>query len=362
MIFNKPIKIKELQLKNRVFLAPLAGVSDIPFRRICQEKQAGLTYVEMLSSVAIAYGNKKTFDMMARHPKEEVLGVQVTGPGALEVEKAISILDKKEFEALDINMGCPVRKVVGAGCGSAILKDQPRLKETVEKARAATSKPLSIKVRIGYTVEDINIEKTAENVASSMADIHGRTRADSYAIKCRHSHIQEGINIARSFHPSLITVGNGDLFSYKDALEMHAKTGCDALMVSRGALGNPWIFEEILNLAPYEPTFEEWYDLVRRHMDYQEEHYGKTKLAAILMRKHLLWYSKGYYGSKALRERLNSVESLDAAKEILASYALSVPKSARRYKDTEEEKPPEGYDPKFEMDRVLDRGVGDEGL
>ncbi|KAB8033409.1 tRNA dihydrouridine synthase [Fluviispira multicolorata] len=362
--FNQPIQIGNLTLKNRVFLAPLAGVSDIPFRRICQELGAGLTYVEMLSATAIAYNNKRTFEMMARHASENVLGVQITGPTAAQVAHAISVLDKQGFETIDINMGCPVRKVVTAGCGSGILKDPERISETVKLARSATSRPLSAKFRLGYTRENINVVNTVERVLAENVDmftIHGRTRSESYSTPCDLSGIKLAMHTALANSKPVIKVGNGDVFDLSSALKMQQETACDAIMVSRGALGNPWIFKEILSAKKVQPEFSEWLDVVFRHLDYQEEHFGKTKLAAILARKHLLWYSKGFPASKSLRDVLNRVEDLNDARALLKNYAANTPKDFIRYAGSNTDLSSD-YDPKYEMDRKLDRGVGDEGM
>ncbi|MBX9703272.1 MAG: tRNA dihydrouridine synthase DusB [Silvanigrellaceae bacterium] len=361
--FNQPLQIKNLSLKNRVFLAPLAGVSDIPFRRVCQEMGAGLTYVEMLSATAIFYKNKRTFEMMARHCSESVLGVQVTGPNAEQVCKAIEILDKQGFDTIDINMGCPVRKVVSAGCGSAILKEPERISTTVACAREVTSKPLSAKIRLGFTREEVNVDDSAYRISSAGADmltIHGRTRSESYSTPCDLEGIKKGLASTEQTNASLIKVGNGDLFSVADAFKMRSYTQCDAVMVSRGALGNPWIFKEILQASPFQPHFEEWLDLVLRHLEYQKEYFGNTRIAAILFRKHLLWYAKGFPNMRALRERLNSVQSLEEAQEILKSYAQCAPKALRRFSD--EHRGEGSFDPKYEMHRELDRGVGEEGM
>lgn len=362
--FNQPIQLGSLKLKNRVFLAPLAGVSDIPFRRIAQEMGAGLTYVEMLSATAISYKNKKTFDMMARHSSESILGVQVTGPDAEQVAHAVSVLDKQGFDTIDINMGCPVRKVVNAGCGSAILKDPERISQTVKLAREATTKPLSAKFRLGYTREHINVEETTNRVLSEQVDmftIHGRTRSESYSTPCDLHGIQLSMQAAAKTPSKVIKVGNGDIFDFHFAEKMQQETGCDAIMISRGALGNPWIFKEILEGKSYQPTFSEWYEVLLRHIAYQEEHYGKTKISAILARKHLLWYTKGFPQSKALRDVLNKVEDLEQAKELLKDYAKKIAPHYIRYGDGDYGVH-EGYDPKFEMDRQLDRGVGDEDM
>ncbi|BBH53286.1 tRNA dihydrouridine synthase [Fluviispira sanaruensis] len=362
--FNQPIQLGNLTLKNRVFLAPLAGVSDVPFRRICQELGAGLTYVEMLSATAIAYKNKRTFEMMARHASESILGVQVTGPSAEQVAHAVSVLDQQGFDTIDINMGCPVRKVVTAGCGSGILREPERISKTVELARSATARPLSAKFRLGYTREEVNVVNTVERVLAENVDmftIHGRTRSESYSTPCDLMGIKLAIDTALSKQKSVIKVGNGDIFNYASARKMQEETTCDAVMVSRGALGNPWIFKEILLAETVQPEFAEWLDLVLRHLAYQEEFFGKTKLAAILARKHLLWYTKGFPSSKSLRDVLNRVEDLDEARAHLKNYAANIAKDCIRFAGSASELTSD-YDPKYEMDRKLDRGVGDEGM
>ena len=387
--FASPFYIGRLEVPNRVLLAPLAGVSDVPFRRICQQQGAGLTYVEMLSATALRYKNKRTFEMMARHPSEKILGVQVTGPSAQEVEEAVGILDAVGFDTIDLNMGCPVKKVVGAGCGSAILKDQVRLLSTVEAARAATGLPLSIKVRLGYTRQELNVESTIENGLHGKCDmitVHGRTRSEGYdkpvdlpgihvavnklrSLSHRNSFPLPGIDelppAANPILPDSNTmplaaangtplVGNGDVFCFASANRMVLETGCDAVMVSRGALGNPWVFKEILLGHSYRPCIVEWKDLVLQHIAWHEEHYGKTKLSAVLMRKHLLWYAKGFPGVKGLRDHFNVLENLDDARAMVRQYASTLNTETERYATSEAR----AYDPKYEMDREIDRGVG----
>ncbi len=372
LFFSKPLQVGKLRIKNRVLLAPLAGVSDVPFRRVCQEQGAGLTYVEMLSATAIRYKNRRTFEMMARHPSESVLGVQVTGSNAEDVAFAIEQLDALGFETIDINMGCPVKKVTSAGCGSAILKDPQRVEKTVSLARQSTSLPLSAKIRLGFTREDVNVTDTVSRITLSAADmvtIHGRTRSESYStpVDCGgvRAGIQSALSAARgSDRPPPVTIGNGDIFDIASAQRMQQETGCDGVMVSRGALGNPWIFREILEEKTYNPSFAEWYDLVMRHLDYHQAHYGNTATAAALMRKHLLWYAKGYPGIKSLRDFLNRVESLDVARDILKNFASTLSPDTPRFVWCEADGNSNKYmyDPKYEMDRQLDRGVGDEDL
>ncbi|MBM3381689.1 MAG: tRNA dihydrouridine synthase DusB [Betaproteobacteria bacterium] len=372
LFFSEPLQVGKLRVKNRVLLAPLAGVSDVPFRRVCQEQGAGLTYVEMLSATAIRYKNKRTFEMMVRHPSENLLGVQVTGSSAEDVAIAIEQLDALGFDTIDINMGCPVKKVTSAGCGSAILKDPHRVEKTVRLARQSTSLPLSAKIRLGFTREDVNVTDTVSRITLSAADmvtIHGRTRSESYSTPVDCSGVRLGIQSAissacNSARPIPVTIGNGDIFDIGSARRMREETGCDGIMVSRGALGNPWVFREILEEQTYNPTFAEWHDLVLRHLDYHQAHCGNTPTAAALMRKHLLWYAKGYPGIKALRDTLNRIESLDVAREILKNFATTLAPETPRFVwcDVDGNANKYMYDPKYEMDRQLDRGVGDEDL
>ncbi len=362
---SAPLTLGDLSLPSRAILAPLAGVSDVPFRRICQEHGAALTYVEMLSATALLYGNKKTFGMLARHPSESVLGVQVTGRSAEEVAQAVAILDRQGFDTIDINMGCPVKKVVSAGCGSAILRDPDRVTATMMAARAATNKPLSAKIRLGYTREETNVALVAQRIAqhADMVTIHGRTRSESYDTPVDLGGIAVGVEAARQHNPEVITLSNGDVFGQKDVTRHQQSTGADGVMVSRGALGNPWVFSSCLGPVDVHPTVAEWEAVVLRHIAYQAEHYPADTLAALLMRKHLLWYTKGFPGSKRLRERLGAVSTLDEARAEISGYARTLGPNLRRHEHLPVGSSSEGSstysnDPKWEMDRELDRGVG----
>jgi len=364
-MLNNPITIGSLTVPNRAFLAPLAGVSDVPFRRMCKEMGAGLTFVEMLSATAVNYRSKRTMDMMARHADEDILGVQVTGPHAEEVSRAISVLDAAGFDVIDINMGCPVRKIISSGWGCAFMKDPDRVESTVAAARAVTKKPLTVKTRLGYTQESAPVTEIAERVGKAGADmmtIHGRFRTDDYSVRVRFEGIAEGFKAVRAAgHPGLVTVGNGDVLDLASANRMVERTGCDAVMVSRGALGNPWIFKEIVTGAVAHPTLAEWLDVVLRHIDYHHAFYGDDAMAARKLRKHLIWYSSGYPECNRLRGACNQIESLDQARAAVKTYAAEHPANWRRFENPEhaDETP---ADPKFQMDRTHDRGVGDDGL
>ncbi len=367
-LLDQPLRMGSLTLPNRAICAPLAGISDAPFRRICQELGAGLTYVEMLSAQAMHYKNKRTIDMMYRHPSEPLLGVQITGPTPEMVGEAIRFVDGFPFDTIDINMGCPVRKVVASGSGSGILRDPERLGETVHRAREATSKPLSVKVRLGFSRHEYNVGETSRRAAREGIDmftVHGRTRCENYGNRVDLEGIAEGLRAAREAATRpLAAVGNGDVLDFRSAARMHEVTGCDAVMISRGAMGNPWIFREVREGRDVQPTIEEWLDVVWRHMDYQQEHYPTKNLAAILFRKHWIWYAKGFPDTRELLEKLRVTESMDDARAWLKAYAGSLPAGVRRF-----ELCPRGddrfgsrYDPKYDMDRERDRGVGALGM
>lgn len=365
-MLSSPVQLGSLTLPNAVLLAPLAGVTDVPFRRICSELGAGFTYVEMLSSIALLHGNRRTREMLGRHADEKILGVQVTGPRPELVGQSVRLLHEHGFEAIDINMGCPVRKIVGSGSGAAFLKDLDRIRQTVAAARAATTRPLSVKIRLGFTPETINVEETVTIIAQEGADqitIHGRTREDSYRVPVNYPGIARGMRTARQLNPHLFTVGNGDVMDAESAQAMVRETGCRGVMVSRGVLGNPWIFEEILGRRHQPPTLAEWGDVVVRHLAYHEEFYGDNELAARLTRKHLIWYASGFPHSHRLREHINRVASLAEAKELVRRYCVEWPGELRRYADTSAAaRLARDHDPKYEMDRQLDRGVGTEEM
>lgn len=365
-----PLQIRNLTLPNRAFLAPLAGVSDVPFRRICQEHGAGLTYVEMLSATALVHGSKKTFDMFRRHPSESVLGVQVTGHTVEVVEQACRILHGEGFDTIDINMGCPVKKIVSSGCGSAILKDPQRVENTLKACRSITDRAFSAKIRLGYTRDTVNVSEISEIIAAAGCDqisIHGRTRSENYATPVDLQGISQGFAAARRQNKQIACVSNGDVFGPQDVTRHMELSGADAVMVSRGALGNPWIFRQILEGSAREPTIEEWEEAVLRHLEYHLAHYGDTKVGALLMRKHLLWYIKGFPGSKGLRDIVNQVSTLGEAAQAIRDFAHKVPSGFQRYssewpRGISKEKVDRQADPKFEMDRKLDQGVGDDQL
>jgi len=379
-----------------VVLAPLAGVSDHPFRRLCAREGAELTYVEMLSATALLYQSKRTLEMARRHEDEKILGVQITGKSADEVARAIEILDRMPFDTIDINMGCPVNKVVRSGCGSGFLRDVPRIRETVRLARQATAKPLSVKIRIGWDKASINALEVADAIQSEGADwltVHGRLRSDDYGDPVDLPTIKAVKDFCR-----IPVFGNGNIFSKADAMHMRECTGVDGVMISRGALGNPWIFREFVRGLPGDPsgsgpaTFPEssespvsigeWQQTILDHLRWQSEEYGHRGNGAVCMRKHLLWYAKGWPGAKKLREQINAMEDLESVPAAIADFVTGARAAGvtQRQNQTAHENDQASslaarfsasgrfgatatsWDPKWDMDRRLDRGVGDEDL
>jgi nifR3 family TIM-barrel protein len=362
-----------------VLLAPLAGVSDHPFRRVCARQGASLTYVEMLSAKAILYNSKRTFEMMTRHEDEAILGVQVTGGSADDVGRAIEILDKQPFDTIDINMGCPVTKVVRSGSGSAILKDPQRVYETVKLARAATGKPLSVKIRLGWdrsTVTVFEVADAAQQAGAEWITVHGRLRSEDYSCPVDLATIAA---VKRRLR--IPVFGNGNVFSAQDALHMRERTGVDGVMVSRGALGNPWVFRDIVTMDEQDgpsvpPGFvdvNDWLANVLDHLGWQQQAYGPGGMGAVCMRKHLLWYAKGWPGAKKLRERINTADSIadcqgmirDFHADLVSSGITSrMPVTAGGDEDVASSSGGQRFvwDPKYDMDRKLDRGVGDDAM
>ena len=349
--------------KNPVLLAPLAGVSDIPFRRVCAKYGADLTYVEMLSATALLFESERTYQMMRRHQTAEPqLGVQVTGKSADEVGRAVAILDRLSYETIDINMGCPVRKVVSAGCGSAILKDPERARATVQQAVAATRKPLSVKIRLGWdkqTLTGLEVAEAAAEAGAAWLTVHGRLMSDDYSVPVD----LEGIAAIKR-RLAIPVIGNGNIFGVRDAELFRRATGVDGLMISRGALGNPWIFREI-KTGQTLVSLDEWRDTVLDHLQWQVEEYGHHGFAAVCMRKHLLWYVKGWPNARRCREEISQLPTLAEAADLVRRFADQLA-AAGRWERAPVGPDGEGdrfrWDPKYDMDRALDRGVGDDGL
>ena len=316
------MKIGNLELENNVFLAPMAGVTDLPFRILCKEMGCGLVYSEMVSAKGILYDNKNTTELLEIDPKERPVAVQLFGSDPEILGAMAKKIEPYPIDIIDVNMGCPAPKIVKNGEGSCLMKTPELVGRIVKSLVESQSKPVTIKFRKGFDDDHINaveIAKIAEANGASAVAVHGRTREQYYSGKADWDIIKEvkaAVNIP--------VIGNGDVFSPEDAKNLLEHTGCDAIMVGRGAQGNPWIFKRILHylktgeLLP-EPTAEEKVEKALRHsqmlIDYKGEYIGVRE-----MRKHMAWYMKGLPGAAELRGKLNHAETMAQLEELLRGY------------------------------------------
>ena len=304
------MKIGNLELKNKVFLSPMAGVTDLPFRLICKEQGCGLLYTEMINGKALCYDDENTKKMLKIEEEEHPVAVQIFGSEPEFMGRAAEIMNDYSNEILDINMGCPAPKVVKNGDGSALMKN-PKLAEEVLRAVVKNSKkPVTLKIRKGWddnSVNAVEIAKIAEDCGISALAIHGRTREQFYTGKADWDIIAE---IKKNL--SIPVIGNGDVFTIEDSINMLDKTGCDAIMIGRGAQGNPWIFKRInhyMNTGEIlpEPTLNEKISTAIKHLKLAVEEHGEY-VAVREMRKHIAWYLKGLRNSAKLRDEINKIE------------------------------------------------------
>ncbi len=307
------LKIGNVTLENNVILAPMAGVSDLPFRLLCKEQGAGLVCMEMVSAKAIYYNNKNTEQLLSIHPEEGPVSLQLFGSEPKLMGEMARRIAERSFEILDINMGCPVPKVVNNGEGSALMKDPKLAGQIISEMVRAVKKPVTVKLRLGFDSAHINVlelAKVAEDNGAAAVAVHGRTREQYYSGKADWemiSRVKEALSIP--------VIGNGDIFSPEDALRMIRQTGCDGVMIARGARGNPWIFRQTLaclsgERVPGKPSQEERVEMILRHARMQVAYKGEyTGIRE--MRKHVAWYTAGIPHSAQLRREVNKVETME---------------------------------------------------
>ena len=316
------MKIGNVELDNKVFLSPMAGVTDLPFRLICKEQDCGMLYTEMINAKALCYDDANTKKMLKIEEEEHPVAVQIFGSDPEFMGRAAQIMNEYPNEILDINMGCPAPKVVKNGDGSALLKN-PELAAKVLKAVVGNSeKPVTLKIRKGWDdtcINAVEIAKIAEDCGISAIAIHGRTREQYYSGKADWDIIRQVKE-----NVSIPVIGNGDVFEVEDAINMLNQTNCDAIMIGRGAQGNPWIFKRINHymqtgeILP-EPTLEEKIDTAKKHLKLAVEEHGEY-VAVREMRKHIAWYLKGLRNSARVRDEINKIESYEEVVNKLNSY------------------------------------------
>ena len=321
MIHKNRLKIGTVELENPYILAPMAGVTDLPFRLLCKEQGAGLLCMEMVSAKAIQYKNKNTQDLLRIHEEERPVSLQLFGSEPDTISEIAKQIEELPFAILDINMGCPVPKIVKNGEGSALMKQPKLVYEIVSKTVKAIQKPVTVKIRKGFDDSCINaveIAKVIEEAGGAAVAVHGRTREQYYSGKADWEIIRQVKEAV-----SIPVIGNGDVTSGEKAIAMREQTGCDGVMIARGAQGNPWIFSELLEYErtgrlPDRPDVEEIKQTMLRHARLQIEYKGDfTGIRE--MRKHVAWYTKGLHGAARLRDRINQVESYAELENLLTS-------------------------------------------
>ena len=321
----KPLTIGSVTLPNNLILAPMAGVTDLPFRLLCKEQGAGLLCMEMVSAKAILYKNKNTEELMAIDERELPVSLQLFGSDPDIVSQIAHQIEERPFDILDINMGCPVPKIVNNGEGSALMKNPKLAGEIIEKTVKAISKPVTVKIRKGFDENHINaveMARIAEASGAAAIAVHGRTREQFYSGKADWDIIRQVKEAV-----SIPVIGNGDLLTAEDVVAMYEQTGCDGFMVGRGAQGNPWIFRQILHTFETgeelpKPTFAEVRDMMLRHAQMMIEFKGEyTGIREI--RKHGAWYTAGYPNSAKLRVMINEVETYEQLENLLDSCMFS---------------------------------------
>ena len=313
----KKLQIGNVVLDNNLILAPMAGVTDLPFRLLCREQGAGMVCMEMVSAKAIYFHNKNTEELMEIHPDERPVSLQLFGSDPDIISEMAKQIEERPFAILDINMGCPVSKVVNNGEGSALMKNPKLVEQIITKTVKAIKKPVTIKIRKGFNdsmVNAVEIARIAEGCGAAAIAVHGRTREQYYAGSADWDIIAQVKQAV-----SIPVIGNGDVVDGPSAKALLEKTGCDGIMVGRAVRGNPWIFKEILHFLETGQELAgqdagEVRDTILRHAAMELE--GKGEYTAVReMRKHISWYTTGYPNSAALRRNINSMETFEELKQ-----------------------------------------------
>ena len=317
-------KIGNIEIKNRIVLAPMAGISNTSYRKIIKEMGAGLIYAEMVSDKALVYSNEKTFDLLKMDEMERPIAQQIFGSDLESFVEAAKIIEEKMHpDIIDINMGCPVPKVaIRAQAGSALLKNPDKVYEIVKAVVNSVNVPVTVKIRSGWDEKNINaveIAKKCEEAGACAIAIHARTRSQGYSGKANWDIIRQVKEAV-----SIPVIGNGDVLSCYDAKRMLDETNCDAVMIGRGVLGNPWLIKECVeylenNKEPQEVSFIEKVDMMKKHYTLLTQDKNE-KLALLEIRSHIIWYLKGMPKSKEIKNQICQSKTTEEMFNIINEY------------------------------------------
>lgn len=318
------LTIGSVTLPNNIILGPMAGVSDLPFRVLCKEMGAGLVCMEMVSAKAILYKNRNTNMLLEIHEDEHPVSLQLFGSEPDVMQQAFLMIKDRPFDILDVNMGCPVPKIVGNGEGSALMKNPELIEKIVAALVEVSDRPVTVKIRKGFNEESVNAVEcalAAEQGGAAAVTVHGRTREQFYSGKADWDiirQVKEAVKIP--------VIGNGDVTDGESAKRLFEETGCDGIMIARAAQGNPFIFREIKSFFETgqtcpRPTNREIYDTVVRHADMQLKYKGEY-IGIREMRKHVSWYTTGMPGSAAFRNEINMMTDMDSLKKACSKVML----------------------------------------